>query len=457
MAHTLHNRPHAIRTRRATLACLACGAASLGGCLTPAQPEANEPRLGESVITPASFARADAPRPLAEAQRLDPAPGPAGSAAGPPRATERQAVATPTPPATRPGGDAPLLTITAGEPVFADEPGEPAGPPTLLEEKVGDINGRPILARRFLEPLSGRLLAQAERLDPQQWQGFAAQLIRQQLRSLVTDELLRAEAIDRLNEQQRAGLRAFLQQVSDQLQSQNLGSRQLAARRLQEEQGLTEQEFIERRRESALIQLTINEEISSRVTVSWRDIVRRYQRESDRWNPDPVAVLRIVRVRTQDTDAAREAAESTQAIEDFIGFAQSDANSFLPDQGGRTEVAIAGEYAETELFPNETLNAAARGLEPSEVAGPIELGPFSYWIGLERIRRESTPLYDAQLTIEQAIEAERQESELDSYIDTLIERARVGSLDQIGERLLDAAQRWYGPRREARRLGEPQR
>lgn len=448
-------------------------------------------RAGEREVTPQAFAAEDAPRPLIEAQRdrRDPqaptgapaegpaegpasgasraaiaslrAPDPTGTpqAAGRPRDPERSSADSPDA-----GLNAPLLTVTPGDEgprtglpasETAETAAEPDGPPTLLEEKVGDINGRPIFAREFLEPLSGRMLAQAERLEPEPWRLFAAQLIRRELRSLVTDELLRAEAIDRLNEQQRAGLRAFLRQVSEQLQSQNLGSRQLAARRLQEERGLTEQEFLEQRRESALIQLVISEEISSRVTVSWRDIVRRYERESDRWNPDPVAVLRIARVRTEDAGAIERAEASAAELSEFVGFAESEANTFLRDRGGRTEVTLTTDYADAELFPNDTLNAAARGLEPGRVEGPIELGPFSYWIALEQIRRESTPLYDAQLTIERAIEAERQEAELDAYIDTLIRRARVTSLQQIGDRLLDAAQRWYGPEREARTLGRP--
>ncbi|MEM0983885.1 MAG: hypothetical protein AAGI17_08040 [Planctomycetota bacterium] len=407
---------------------------------------------GTERVSPEAFAGADAPRPLAQqvadadarreerAGRRRPAPAdqPRIGGAALPQSLGAEANAQVV---------SQLVTVTPGAPVLAADPGDPISDPVLLDERVGDINGRPIFAREFLEPLSGRLLAEAERMPLEQWQRFAAEQIKRELDSLVVDELLRAEAIDKLDENQRQGLRAFIERVRGNLQSQNLGSRQLAAQRLAETEGVTEEQFLRRRQEEALIRLALDEQIERRVTVSWRDIVRRYNQQQDRWNPDPSAVLRIARVRTSDDSAVQSMADASSSLETFVEFAASEQNRFTANEAGRLEVPLESSFADTTIFPNEQLDELAHSVDQGEVSGPLELGPFTYRMALEAINVEATPLYEAQLQIEQELKAQLQEQELARYVENLTRRARVQTVAEVGVELLQIAERWYGPSR----------
>ncbi|MBZ0171510.1 MAG: hypothetical protein K8E66_03945, partial [Phycisphaerales bacterium] len=153
-------------------------------------------------------------------------------AAGDPVRAAPPAVATQTPPTGQVAPvPRPTFVVEPGAPMSVAEAAAPVETPVLLDAKVGDINGRPVFASEFLEPLEGNLRAKALETDRDQWIRFAAEQIQVQLRSMITDELLRAEALSRLTVEQKAGLRRFLQDVRSRLISQSGGSSQRAANR----------------------------------------------------------------------------------------------------------------------------------------------------------------------------------------------------------------------------------
>jgi len=113
------------------------------------------------------------------------------------------------------------------------------------------------------------------------------------------------------------------------------------------------------------------------------------------------------------------------------------------------ETTIEGAFSETAFFALAPLNEAVWELGPDARegawTGPIDLGNATFWIQYVESRRESRSLYEAQLTIFREITEERRAEERRSYLNSLMERARVSSREEILLRLFYLAQRLYGP------------
>lgn len=403
----------------ATALCLGCG---VGGDRAE--------RVDRQAVGPEAFAAAPAPA----GERPEPVALP----------VEEQAPA----PVVPFGGEAvtvrsaPAMTpSTTGQP----EPVAPAGL-ALLEAKVGDINGKPIYISSFFETIEDRLVAEAARLKGNEWRREAAKIVAGRLDGLIADELLRAEALAALTPQQRQGLRSFLTTFRQDLLTENLGSAQLANRRLQETSGQTLDQALQEKETDTLIRLTLFQEINRRVNVSWRDIQQRYERDIADYNPPPTASFRLIRVATADAAAMADVTGRLASGEAFEAVATAESNTFRRDDGGLVLAQFEGEFAEGEFFQSPALNEKARVLSAGEVVGPFDLGDYTGWLKLEAIEQESISLYDAQLRINQELTLERRGLEQQRYLGKLIERARVSNRDEILLRLLGVAEERYGPK-----------
>lgn len=316
----------------------------------------------------------------------------------------------------------------------------------LLDAKVGDINGKPIYITSFFEPIEARLIAEAGRLGRAQWREVAVRdIIGPRLQNLIADELLRAEAFSRLTSQQRQGLRSFLTGFRRDLLTENLGSEQLARRRVETETGRTLDDTLREKETETLIQLSLLQQINRRVNVSWRDIQQRYERDTGRYNPPPTARFRLIRLANDNAESVASVTERLAGGEDFGAVASDDLNTFRADAGGLFEASFAGEFAEGEFFGAPALNERARTLSPGETTGPFELGGTVSWLKLEGIEQTSISLYEAQLRIDQELTLERRRAAYQAYIERLYERAPVNDREEMLIRLLRIAEERYGP------------
>jgi len=345
----------------------------------------------------------------------------------------------------------PVLTIRQGAPDLANTSASPVETPVLIESKVGDVNGKPIFATDFLEPMAARLAAEADRMPRQEWIIWANRQIERGLHEIMQDELLRAEALSQLTPEQKQGFRAFLQGLRKDLASGASGSRTLAAKRLAETEGMTEDEFVAAREQQALVRSTLIRDIDNRVNVSWRDIEQRYQREFEVFNPAPTAVFRLIRVSGSDEEAIKKITEALEQGEDFAAVAAESGSNYKPEDGGLEEVSFQGPYDQAEFFGGRILNEKAHTLTPGEWTGPFEIGSFVGFLKLENIHQESISLYDAQLIIYQQILAERRDKELKKYMARLQERASFTELQDMRNRIFLIADQRYGRQDQPRR------
>lgn len=349
----------------------------------------------------------------------------------------------------------PVLTVREGAPQLNEITALPVERPVLIESKVGDVNGKPIFATEFLEPMAARLAAEAQTMPRGQWVPWANEQIVRGLQDIVTDELLRAEALSRLSSEQKQGLRAFLNSVRGDLASRASGSRALAAKRLADAEGMTEEEYIRSEEQKALIRTALFRDIDNRVNVSWRDIEQRYQRDFKVFNPPATAVFRFVRVPTAEEESV---ALVNKLIAEGVAFSEIAAQSgsnYKPDEGGLDQIPIVGIFEEADLYGGRILNDIAHTLSPGQMTGPFEIGSYSGWLKFEEIRQESISLYDAQLIIYDQITNERRSKELERFLDRLKARASFSSLEEMRNRIFQVADRRYGRASPTRRLPTP--
>lgn len=363
------------------------------------------------------------------------------------RPTESWAVDNPPPiPGEQPP---PIVSVKPGPPPPQPSNAAPVEAPVLVESKIGDVNGKPIYASSFLEPLADRLRAEAAQMPPNRWEPFARDQIERRLEEIITDELLRAEALSRLTPDQKQGFRAFLDALNKERISQAGGSRALAGRRLSEKEGISEDEFLRQREKEALIRNTLIREINSRVNISWRDIRQRYQRDWNLYNPPPSATLRLIRIptaSTADVEAVNDALASGTPFEEV---ALASATNYKPEQGGLDQFPLEGAYEQTRFYGSAILNEKAHALKPGDWTGPFEIGSQTAWLKLEDITTESISIYHAQLAINDELLRERRNEELKRFLDRLERRASFTSLPQMRDRLFEIAQARYAPRPSA--------
>ncbi|MFN9992146.1 MAG: peptidyl-prolyl cis-trans isomerase [Phycisphaerales bacterium] len=318
----------------------------------------------------------------------------------------------------------------------------------LVDAKIGEINGRAIYASEFLEPMSDRLRAEAGKQNRNDWLRFARTEITRELDTMIEYELLTAEALSSLTPEQKQGFFAFMQSIGRRVQSQNAGSRTLTNQRLQESSGKTLDQMMAERREAELIKFQLQERVYKRVNISWRDIRQTYERFYDEFNPPPTYIFRLIQIRKDDEAAIKKVTDGMAAGEAFDKLALSEDNlayySRKEQQAIREVPQDRENPANTTFFVNKSLNSAAAEMKVGDVKGPIDTTPTTSWLKLEQIIEDTTPLYEAQIGLENLLRKNRNDMERRKYIAGLRSRASISSTEEMTERLLAiASDRFY--------------
>lgn len=349
-----------------------------------------------------------------------------------------------------PGSESSPRTVTLGatdlpaDPAVASAPAPP--PPStggyLIDAFLGQVNGKPIYADAFLEPMDARLGAEAERLNDRDWQRFAASEIARALRDLLQDELLLAEFRASLTPEERIGIGAFIDRVRQGLISESGGSREVARTRLEEAEGLSLSEKVDDEVKRAFIREQIRREIADSVSVTFRDIEVYYDLHPEEFAPPGDAVFRIIQVPASDGEriARVEAALASGTPFEEIAGAESDFNR---SSGGELSRELdAPRFEEASLFAPAPLNEAARKLTVGRVTDRVDFNDAAWWIKLERLdREEPRTLYEAQFEIEQKLKAQRFTEAERRYFQRIVGRAGLADQEAVAIKLLEFAAR----------------
>jgi hypothetical protein len=424
-------------------------------------------------LKPADFAQEGGAQ-VASAPSTDADPPPANATAALPQAKHASTSTVDvnqTPLATGPVAASEGITDVA---VVAGPPEAPKGPkpdaigaPVLVDAKIGDVNGKPVYASRFLEPMGDRLRARANEYAAKAeaarsigktppdwrplWRSEAKKDIDSSLNTFIEDELLRAEAIASFTPEMKQGFFNFMRTVSEKVQSENLGSRSAANQSLQNQGGL--EGYLRTREEKELIQFQLYQKINRRINIAWRDIKLEY----DRWvaaAPAFAITIRRIEIKASNADAIKELEEKLASNADtFAKLANSPANLNNPEGGGLEKLEVKGDPAAFLYYgrgddndPYRPLNDAARSLKSGETVGPIKVGNYMNWLHRDE-DRTLPPLYLAQLMVENDLRARRVAVEKAKYIERLKAKTTMTSVKDMSAKLLEIAEDRYVPKK----------
>ncbi len=355
--------------------------------------------------------------------------------------TEAQARALPADPSVIPSTPRFSDTAAANQRSLPDlASSTPLSPTDLIEvdAKVGDLNGKPILASTWLEPMAARLRAESKGKTPQQWRKLAAKAISDRLIADLSDELYLAEARASLTPEQKTGLRVFLSRFERQLVSSNYGSTTRTEQYLKATQGRSLEEAKREQERTVLIREQLRKVVWNRVQVSMRDIRNAYEQQHDKYHPNPKAVFLLIRIKKDDTDNIEHITKRLTS-EPFPQVAKDPANLSKDP----LEKELDGPYEHSPLFGPKALQEAAASLSPGHWAGPVQVGSSLYWVYLDHIERVDIPLYDAQLELRAQITSKRREEAARRYLLKLFDRAGIRGLDELIAKLVAIAEQWY--------------
>lgn len=350
-------------------------------------------------------------------------------------------------------------TADIGQPVLSSETPKEVGEPVFVDAKIGDVNNRAIYASAFVNELGDRLtrsyidLTKANaRQGRAAWRRLAVQQIQFKLNGIIEDEVLRAEALNSLKPEQKAGFFNWLSNVRSEVVAESRGIEAAANEQLSASNGTTLDQFMKNKEQQELINFILQTRIKSRVNTSWRDIQLAYERQYKEYNPTPLAVFRTIQISSRTPEeAARVTAEfekgrSFDDIETEIYKSrrrpsddneEEDETLNLLDTNRFTVFELEGEYAEAEFFSVPELNAAAHKLSEGQHAGPFVISGNTYWIKLEKIISLSMDLYNAQIGLEYGLTKGRTDYEQRRFVEKLKRRASFTDFDIMTRRLLE--------------------
>lgn len=317
----------------------------------------------------------------------------------------------------------------------------------LVDAKIGDVNNRAIYASQFLGPMEAALRAKAAELrkaSPDKpdvvraaWMRYAEDQVGTALVRFIRDEVFRAEGMASLKPEERVGFRAFLEKVRQDEIRRDFGSQTLAEERVARDTGgLSLDDYMKQREQREIINYQLAQQIDRKVQVPWRDIKQQYERDFKKYNPDPIAVLRVIIVPKSDTAGAETITAGLSNGEPFEKLAAQKPNTYKVAEAGLHTAPFAGDLTKAELFGIKPLSDAARMLTIGSWSGPIEYENGKGWVYLERIDQSSRTLYDSQLGIENELFDGRRNKMIDQYINKLRGRASLTDIQDMMGRLM---------------------
>jgi len=186
---------------------------------------------------------------------------------------------------------------------------EVVGVPITVEALVGQVNGRPIYANNVLEPIADQLRADAKKMNRSQFADATRKLLYYETESmgssvrggrvyeLVITDLLLSEALGNMSKEQSYGVFAMLGQMRQNLASAQGGSQVQLRQRIEDQAGVSTEEFLSMQRDQILIDALQRQKIWPKVNVTWRDIQREFEKLSSNTS---VPTFEMDEMRTQE-------------------------------------------------------------------------------------------------------------------------------------------------------------
>ena len=314
-----------------------------------------------------------------------------------------------------------------------------------IDGLVGQINGRPIYAEEFFLSIQDRLVRIVAEMDrPQAIQQMQA-LVTNRFREFVNSELIIAEAESKLDPEMQQGLFSWLRSMQEQTIAERGGTRATAEQSIEDQFGMTLDEFLEQRKTIALASDLLRKRVTPRTIVSWRDVEQAYRKRWDEFNPP--SVMRIGRIRFSKSRQAEQLEEARKLVAEKLPFAEICERLEVADDGFWLEVTLPANGIEgTSLV--SAVKDRLKDLDPGAVSEALEQTAFVSWFTvLEVISPPGRSIYDpeVQIVIESQLSDLRYRQEQERYLKSLRNRWITEDINKMLVRLIRIAISRYLP------------
>ena len=342
--------------------------------------------------------------------------------------------------------EAPSVTghrLVAGPPPEPDRPAARVGDRVLVDSMVGQVNGRPIFADVFFEPIADELQRAAERFDQKGFTDEVRRIVNGRVMQVVQNELILAAAEASLTIEQQKGVFAWIRQMRGEVIRQKGRSPAEAESSLLAAKGQTLDEYLEAEKDLMLVHQLLQQKIRPRVIVSWRDVELEYERRHRKYNaPATMTVARISLKRELQPEVI---AEVTERLGRGDPFEQVALDAGMPPDRGNLVFELNDDGS--PQLENETVRRLLGRLEAGQTSPPVSLRQSTVWFHVVSIDpARSRSLYEpkVQTEIYNALHGDRAGAEQSRYMQSLLEKGIYDEIDEMAQRLRQIAVQRYG-------------
>ncbi len=320
-----------------------------------------------------------------------------------------------------------------------------AGEKWTIDSLVGQINGRPVYASQFMQSIEDRILRIVAENPRQRSQRLIEELVAERFQQYINNELIIAEAEGMLSPEMQAGVFAWLQGIQEQTVAGYGGNRASASQSLQDQFGMTMDQYLREKRDEALAQDLLRRRVKPRTIVSWRDVERQYGLLEKEYNPQPR--ITIGRIRLTPSDEALIADVEARLARDET-FAQIAAALKLADGGAWQQYQLPPNGIDGLELAQEirtALSAVAQGSVTAAIRKPSSV---TWYCITDVVQQAQRSLFDPALQrqLRRALEDQRGRYEQFRYLRSLRDRWVTNDIDQMTRRLTTIAWDRYLPR-----------
>ncbi len=357
---------------------------------------------------------------------------------------------------------------------------ETVGVPITVEALVGQVNGRPVYANNVLAPMADQLRAESVKMNRSEFtdsirnllffetEGMGGIIRGGRIYELVITELLLSEALGNMSKEQSYGVFSLLAQMRDNLASTQGGSRTQLRQSIEDEAGVTTEEFLGMQRDQILIDALQNQKIWPKVNVTWRDIQREFEKLSTNTSVptkemDDERIEEILRsmqagIPLKDITAANGAITLGKIRlpkeDDRIEYVTEALASGLPFQEVADSVGISesGVWGSFELGTggidgigiNEIFVEKLKSISYGEVVPAFEFGTGVFWIIVLDIQ-EPVSLYSRsiQIALRNVLKWVQFNKEKGRFIESLWGKGSLEEVKEMADRITTIAVRRY--------------
>ena len=314
-----------------------------------------------------------------------------------------------------------------------------------IESLVGQINGRPVYAGKFMTSIEDRILRIVKENSPAAAKQMIEKLIQERFQQYINNELIISEAEGMLSPEMKAGIFAWIQSLQEQTVAGNGGNRTSASQSIEEQFGMNMEQYMQEKRDEALAMDLLRRRVEPRTIVSWRDVERQYSMLEKEFNPEPRITIGRIRLQVSDELEIKNVQERLKRGETF---AQVVTALNVPD-GGKWQQYPLPKNGLAGLELADDIKKILLAVENGHVTEELRKGSTATWYCVTNVQEQATrSIFESALqrSIRRGLKEQRGAYERNRYLASLRDRWVTNDIDQMTKRLIVIAWERYLPK-----------